>query len=89
MLRTHKSRSLLDTTLLQEDFIDILGSAAELAHVQVGRVIPARTELHAGLELSEFLAFFHDTWDFVIRSETLCGRMIVGLRGVIVSQVLS
>ncbi|KAF8623515.1 hypothetical protein AX15_006292 [Amanita polypyramis BW_CC] len=84
--KTHKSRPSPDTTLLQEDFADILGSAAELANVQVARVIPARTELHAALELREFLMFFRDTWDFVIKCETICRRMIVGLRGVVVGQ---
>jgi len=87
-LRTHEPKSPPDITLLQDDFSDILGSAAERVHIQAARVITSRTEQHAALELPQFLAVFHDSWDFVIRCETLCRRMIVGLRGVVVSQVL-
>jgi vacuolar protein sorting-associated protein 54 len=87
-LRTHDIRSSPDTSLLQDDFSDILGSAAEFVHTQVARVITSRTEQHAALELPQFLIIFHDSWDFVIKCETLCRRMIVGLRGVVVSQVL-
>ena len=87
-LRTHEIKSPPDVTLLQDDFADILGSTAELVHAQVARVITSRTEQHAALELPQFLMIFRDSWDFVIRCETLCRRMIVGLRGVVVSQVL-
>ncbi|PFH54158.1 hypothetical protein AMATHDRAFT_135672 [Amanita thiersii Skay4041] len=75
-----------DLSHLQDDFADIIGSAAELANVQVARVITLRVEQHAALSLPDFLAFFHDTWNFVIKCETICRRMIVGLRGAVVSQ---
>ncbi|KAF8637425.1 hypothetical protein AX17_002920 [Amanita inopinata Kibby_2008] len=86
VIKIHKPKSPPDMSTLQEDFADILGSAAELANTQVARVITFRAEQHAALNLAEFLAFFHDTWNFVIKCETICRRMIVGLRGAVVSQ---
>lgn len=45
-----------------------------------------RSEQHSNLDLAGFLDVFNETWNFVIRTETICRRMIVGLRGVAVSQ---
>ncbi|KAM6500337.1 vacuolar protein sorting-associated protein 54 [Amanita muscaria] len=84
--KDHTFKSPLDISLLREEFADIVGSAADLAHVQVARVISSRAEQHATLDLSQFLAFFYGCWNFVIECETLCKRMIVGLRGVAVGQ---
>ena len=46
-----------------------------------------RAEQHVKLELREFLEVFNECWSFVVRCEVTCKRMIVGLRGVVVSQV--
>jgi vacuolar protein sorting-associated protein 54 len=45
-----------------------------------------RTEQHSALDLPGFLEVFNETWDFVIKSETLCRKMFISLRGAIVSQ---
>ncbi len=50
-------------------------------------MIACRSEQHAALDFVEFLSVFSETWGFVINTETIGRRMIVGLRGVIVSQV--
>ena len=74
---------------MQSDLSDILSSATELAHSRASKVLTIRSEQHASLELAEFVEVFSETWDFVITTETICRKMIVGLRGVVVSQVRS
>lgn len=70
----------------QSDLSDILSSATELAHSRASNVLSSRAEQHAALSLPEFLAVFEETWNFVIKTETICRRMVVGLRGAAVSQ---
>jgi vacuolar protein sorting-associated protein 54 len=77
----------IDPTALLEDLSDILSSATELGNARMGKVVLTRSEQHTGLELLDFMTFFQESWDFVVRCEVICRRMIVGLRGVIVSQV--
>ncbi|KAF5381030.1 hypothetical protein D9615_004150 [Tricholomella constricta] len=74
------------TAATQDELADILSSAAELANTQAAKVISLRVEEHAALELADFLVFFNESWGFVVRCEVLCRKMIVGLRGVVVSQ---
>lgn len=45
-----------------------------------------RAEQHAQLPLPAFHALFEVTWQFVVACEVLCRKMIVGLRGAVVSQ---
>ena len=45
-----------------------------------------RADQHASLSLESFFSVFNETWSFVVNSETICRRMIVSLRGTIVSQ---
>ncbi|KAI0807877.1 Vps54-like protein-domain-containing protein [Fomes fomentarius] len=79
----------VDITALQEELSDILSSAAELANARASTVISIRAEQHIALDLPSFCALFNESWDFVVKSETICRRMIVGLRGTIVSQAKS
>ncbi|TDL25021.1 Vps54-domain-containing protein [Rickenella mellea] len=74
---------------VQSDFSDILSAATETAHLQTSKVISIRAEQHASLDLFDFMSIFSETWEFVIQTEVICRRMIVGLRGVIVSQAKS
>ena len=76
-----------DLTSLQEELSDILSSVADLSNKLVAKVVGYRSEQHAQLDLPNFLAFFNQSWDFVIRCEVICRRMIMGLRGTILSQV--
>ncbi|KAF8077733.1 vacuolar protein sorting-associated protein 54 [Lyophyllum atratum] len=78
--------SSFSTALIQDELADILSSAAELANTQAAKVISLRVDEHAALELADFLVFFNESWGFVVRCEVLCQKMIVGLRGVVVSQ---
>ncbi|KAI0371696.1 Vps54-domain-containing protein [Pilatotrama ljubarskyi] len=80
------SKASVDLTALQEELSDILSSAAELANARASKVISVRAEQHTALDLSSFCALFNESWDFVVKSEVICRRMIVGLRGTIVSQ---
>ena len=86
--RPQKSISTPTTPIsIQDELADILSSAAELSNTQVAKVISLRADQHATLELADFLVFFNESWGFVVKCEIICRRMIVGLRGVVVSQV--
>lgn len=76
-----------DIASLQEDLSDILSSAADLSNKLVAKVISYRSEQLAQLDLPTFLVFFNQSWDFVIKCEVICRRMIMGLRGTILGQV--
>ncbi|KAI0362663.1 Vps54-domain-containing protein [Trametes cingulata] len=79
-------KASVDLTALQEELSDILSSAAELANARASKVVSIRAEQHTALDLPSFCALFNESWDFVVKSEVICRRMIVGLRGTIVSQ---
>ncbi|KAF9059527.1 Vps54-like protein-domain-containing protein [Rhodocollybia butyracea] len=71
---------------LLAELTDTLSSATELGHTQAAQLLSHRSEIHSGLSLPEFIELFNETWEFVVRCEVVCRRMIVGLRGAIVSQ---
>ncbi|GAA6016584.1 hypothetical protein JCM11491_006004 [Sporobolomyces phaffii] len=71
---------------LSTDIADVLTAVTELANVRFSKVIGVRSEVHAHLALAEFLDVFDATWAFVLRCEVVVKRMIVGLRGAMVSQ---
>lgn len=76
----------VDMEPIREEFADVLSSMAELANVRASTAISARSEQHASLPLPEFLDLFNHSWNFVLKCEIICRRMIIGLRGVVVSQ---
>ncbi|OCH88200.1 Vps54-domain-containing protein [Obba rivulosa] len=76
----------IDIPGLQEELTDILSSAAELANARASKVISIRAEQHAVLDLYSFWVLFNESFDFVVKSEVICRRMIVGLRGTVISQ---
>ncbi|KAJ2934914.1 hypothetical protein H1R20_g2201, partial [Candolleomyces eurysporus] len=71
---------------IEEDLNDFLSSSCELANTTVAKVVAFRSEKHAKLELPEFMDFFNTSWAFVVRCEVISKRMIIGLRGTVVSQ---
>ncbi|KIY43546.1 Vps54-domain-containing protein [Fistulina hepatica ATCC 64428] len=71
---------------LQRELSDILCTFAESVNGLCGRILACRSEQHAQLTMTEFVELDDDTWGFVLSSETVSGRMIVGLRSVIASQ---
>ncbi len=73
--------------MIHDSLFDTLFSTAEAVNVLTSKVLSTRAEQHVKLELREFLEVFNECWSFVVRSEVTCKRMIVGLRGVVVSQV--
>jgi len=77
----------VDITSLQEELWDVLSSAADLSNKFVAIIIGYRYEQHAQLDLLGFLTFFNSSWGFVLQCEVICRRMIMGLRGVVLSQV--
>ncbi len=85
MVRQPKSQ--FDVTALLDDLSDILSSAGELANARAAKVITVRADQHTALDLHSFWTLFNAAWDFVVQSEVICRRMIVGLRGVVVGQV--
>lgn len=70
----------------EAELSDALASACELANARASKVISVRAEQHAQLSLAAFHALFEVTWQFVVACEVLCRKMIVGLRGAVVSQ---
>lgn len=77
----------LELTEMQDSLFDTLSSTVESANVLMSKVLSTRAEQHAKLDLREFVEVFNECWSFVVRCEVTCKRMIVGLRGVVVSQV--
>ncbi|BGP29936.1 hypothetical protein JCM10296v2_001688 [Rhodotorula toruloides] len=75
-----------DASALSTEISDVVHAVAELANVRFSKVIGVRTEVHAQLPLADFVEIFDLTWQFVVDCETVCQRMIVGLRGAMVSQ---
>jgi vacuolar protein sorting-associated protein 54 len=75
------------TTALQSELVDGVQAVAELINVRIARLVASRSEVHSHLTLEEFWVIFQETWQFVLDCEVVCRKMIVGLRGVIVSQV--
>ncbi|KAJ7157013.1 Vps54-like protein-domain-containing protein [Mycena crocata] len=86
VLQRTSSKTPPNTTALQEELSDILSSAAELSNTEAAKLIIMRAEQHAVLNLSDFITFFNDSWSFVVKCEVVCRKMIVGLRGVVISQ---
>ena len=72
---------------MQDSLFDTLSSTVESANILMSKVLSTRAEQHAKLDLREFVEVFNECWSFVVRCEVTCKRMIVGLRGVVVSQV--
>ncbi|GAA5885215.1 hypothetical protein JCM6882_009521 [Rhodosporidiobolus microsporus] len=93
VLPAESSRSSISTddasTLLSTEIADVVHAVAELANVRFSKVLGVRTEVHAQLPLEDFVALFDATWAFVVQCEVVCQRMIVGLRGAVVSQAKS
>ncbi|KAJ7709600.1 Vps54-like protein-domain-containing protein [Mycena rosella] len=86
VLETTNSTSPPNIAALQDELSDVLSSAAELSNTQAAKLIIIRAEQHAVLSLTDFFAFFNDSWSFVVKCEVICRKMIVGLRGVVISQ---
>ncbi|KAI9450725.1 Vps54-like protein-domain-containing protein [Lactarius psammicola] len=78
-----------ELTAIHDSLFDTLSSSAEAANVLTSKVISARADQHVKLDLREFVETFNECWNFVVRCEVICRRMIVGLRGVVVSQAKS
>ena len=79
--------SASELAVIHDSLFDTLSSSAESANVLMSKVISARADQHAKLDFREFLETFNECWNFVVRCEIICRRMIVGLRGAVVSQV--
>ncbi|GAA5830458.1 hypothetical protein JCM5353_005852 [Sporobolomyces roseus] len=75
-----------DASTLSTEITDVLTAVTELSNVRFSKVIGVRSEVHSQLALSEFLEIFDSTWSFVLECEVIVKRMIVGLRGAMVSQ---
>ncbi|UZJ55352.1 hypothetical protein CBS101457_004672 [Exobasidium rhododendri] len=67
----------------------IVSDVCGLAHVLSSRLMSLRSMAHVHLPLGDFLAVFHLCWTFVLQSELICNRMIIGLRGVVLNQAKS
>ncbi|KAH9066196.1 Vps54-like protein-domain-containing protein [Lactarius vividus] len=78
-----------ELTAIHDSLFDTLSSSAEAANVLTSKVISTRADQHVRLDLREFVETFNECWSFVVRCEVICRRMIVGLRGVVVSQAKS
>ncbi|KAI0253534.1 Vps54-like protein-domain-containing protein [Lactifluus subvellereus] len=79
----------LELTTIHDSLFDTLSSSAESANILTSKVISTRADQHVKLDLREFVEMFNECWSFVVRCEVICRRMIVGLRGVVISQAKS
>jgi hypothetical protein len=90
-LLTHTSfrppASPSELTVKHDSLFDTLSSSAESANVLTSRVISARVGQHVKLDFHKFLEMFNECRNFVVRCEIIGRKMIVGLRGAVVSQV--
>jgi hypothetical protein len=76
------------TTNRSTEFIEsILHSAVDLANARSSKILLTRTDIHAELNLDQFVAVYDSAWQFILWSEALVGRVVGSLRGVVVSQV--
>ena len=73
-------------TSLPAKLSEVVVASAEQAHSLCARLLSLRATTHAALELPPFLIVFQLCWGFVLASEQLCRKMIVGLRGTILGQ---
>jgi len=90
MHRPRRSPALpSELTTIHDSLFDTLSSTVESTNVLMSKIISTRAEQHAKLDLREFVEVFNECWNFVVHCEVTCKRMIVGLRGVVVSQVWS
>nr|XP_019050447.1 hypothetical protein I302_00879 [Kwoniella bestiolae CBS 10118]OCF29377.1 hypothetical protein I302_00879 [Kwoniella bestiolae CBS 10118] len=71
------------------DLNDAIISGCELAHTRASKILAVRAEQHASLGLEEFVEIFRENWEFILSTEKIAGKMIVGLRGVTASQARS
>ncbi|CEH16104.1 Vacuolar sorting protein VPS45 [Ceraceosorus bombacis] len=55
----------------------VLQEATSLSHALGSRLLSLRSATHVSLDLGSFLEIFHASWSFVLKSETLAGRMII------------
>ncbi|EIW84920.1 Vps54-domain-containing protein [Coniophora puteana RWD-64-598 SS2] len=81
-----ESRYSIDIPSIREELADIMSSAADLVNKILAKLIGYRADQHAQLELPQFLTFFNESWSFVVTCETICRRMIMGLRGTLLGQ---
>lgn len=75
-----------ESSTLSEDLQDLVYAAADAANGRFSRVMSARADIHTSLSLDEFIVLFKESWAFALTCEIMCKRMIVGLRGTLVSQ---
>jgi hypothetical protein len=73
--------------MIHDSLYDTLSSSAGSANVLTSKVISARAGQHVKLDFREFLETFNECWNFVVRCEIIGRKMVVGLRGTVVSQV--
>nr|XP_019001761.1 uncharacterized protein I203_05467 [Kwoniella mangroviensis CBS 8507]OCF65222.1 hypothetical protein I203_05467 [Kwoniella mangroviensis CBS 8507] len=71
------------------DLNNAIVSGCELAHTRACKILAVRAEQHALLGLEEFVEIFRKNWEFILNTEKIAGKMIVGLRGVTASQARS
>ncbi|WWC68573.1 uncharacterized protein I206_102503 [Kwoniella pini CBS 10737] len=90
------SPSLLSTPIAESssetplpNLQEAITSGCELAHTRASKILAVRAEQHASLGLEEFVEIFRENWEFILATEKIAGKMIVGLRGVTTSQARS
>ena len=73
---------------LDSGLIDVMMLVVtELANICISKVILIHSEQHAMLLMPEFLELFNENWHFVVKCKVMACKMIIGLCGVMVSQV--
>lgn len=65
---------------------DALFAACELSHIRCAKLLTIRSEQNVKLNSLDFFRLYGATWEFLVASEALCGRMCFPLKGCLLSQ---
>jgi hypothetical protein len=85
----HKdSRDRIQSTFLQniQESSDTLYGACELGHIRCAKLLTIRCEQNIKLNTIHFFRLYGATWEFLLASESLCGRICFPLKGCLLSQ---
>ncbi|KAN0130215.1 Vps54-like domain containing protein, partial [Lactarius tabidus] len=65
-----------ELTVIHDSLFNTLSSSAESVNVLISKVISAQADQHVKLDFCKFLETFNECWNFVVRCEIICRRMI-------------
>lgn len=86
---TTEGHHQIDVIAIISEIQDTVPASADMASGRLAKLVGARSEVHCQLPLGDFGDFVNSSWNFVLKCEVICQRMIVSLRGIIIGQAKS